>query len=89
MCSTWLPAVFGVITNRSVDGHPVLLAERRAVGQPQRDQALAQDVLHRLPEPQVDAERQRRDQLGQPGTRSAGPPSHQASLTFRDWPAAE
>jgi hypothetical protein len=31
------------------------------VGQPQRDQALAQHVLHRLPEPQIDAERQRRD----------------------------
>ena len=46
-----------------------LLAEPGLVGQPQRDQALAQDVLHRLPEPQIDAERQRRDQLSQPGAR--------------------
>ena len=67
-----------------VDRHPLLLAETRVVGQPQRDQALAQHVLHRLAEPQVHAERQRRDQLRQPGARSAGAPSHQASLTFGD-----
>ena len=52
-----------------VDRHPVLLGQPRAVGQPQRDQALPQHVLHRLAEPQVDAERQRRDQLGQPDRR--------------------
>jgi hypothetical protein len=66
-----------------VDGHPVLLAEPRVIGQPQRDQALAEHVLHRLPEPQVDAERQRRDQLGQPRAGCLGTPSHQASLTLR------
>ena len=71
-----------------VDGHPVLLAEARVAGQPQRDQALAQHVLHRLAEPQVDAERQRRDQLGQPRARSADTPCHRASLTFRERPAA-
>src|SRR5262249_5527922 len=33
------------------------------LGDPERDPALAQDVLHRLPEPEVDAERQRGHQL--------------------------
>ncbi len=32
----------------------------------ERDPTLAQDVLHRLPETQVDADRQRRQHLGQP-----------------------
>ena len=31
-----------------------------------RDQALAQDMLHRLPEPEVRAERQDRHELGEP-----------------------
>jgi len=31
-------------------------------------------VLHRLAKPQVDAERQRRDQFGQPGARAASTP---------------
>jgi len=65
-----------------VDRHPVLLTQTGVASQPQRDQALPQDVLHRLPEPQVDAERQRRDQLGQPRARSTDTLSHQASLTF-------
>ena len=69
---------------RVVNRHPVLLTQTRLVGQPQRDQALPQDVLHRLPEPQVDAERQRRDQLGQPRARYARIPSHQPSLTVGD-----
>jgi len=66
-----------------VDRHPVLLAETRQVGQPQRDQALPQDVLHRLTEPQVDAERQCRDQLSQPGARYVGTLSHQPSVTLQ------
>ena len=60
-----------------------LLAEPRVISQPQRDQALAQHVLHRLPEPQVDTERQRRDQFGQPGAGTAGTLSHQPSVTLR------
>jgi hypothetical protein len=40
-------------------------------------------MLHRLAEPQVDAERQRRDQLSQPGARYVGALSHQASVTLR------
>jgi hypothetical protein len=71
-----------------VDRHPVLLAQTRVAGQPQRDQALPQDMLHRLAEPQVDAERQRRDQLSQPDAPDVRTPSHRVSLTFRDLRAA-
>ena len=39
-----------------VHGHPVLAFQSRMVSQPQRDQALAQDVFHRLAEAQVHAE---------------------------------
>ena len=42
-----------------------LLVEPAALGEPQSDQALAQDVLHRLPEPEIHAECQRRHQLSQ------------------------
>src|SRR5262249_22031142 len=35
-------------------------------GKPQRNQALAQHMFHRLPETEVDAQRQRRDHLSQP-----------------------
>jgi hypothetical protein len=49
------------------------------VSQPQRDQALAQGVLHRLAEPQVYAERERRDKLCQPGLRTCvTPPTSKA-----------
>jgi hypothetical protein len=51
---------------RVVDDGAGLLVESDPLGQPQRDQGLAQHVLHRLPEPQVHAERQRGDQLRQP-----------------------
>ena len=55
---------------RVVDGDALLLVRTRLLGDPQRDQALAQHVLHRLPEAEVDAERQRRDELGQPNARA-------------------
>ena len=67
--------------------HPVLLAEPGVISQPQRDQALAQDVFHRLAEPEVHAKRQRRDKLSQPDLRLAGTAPHQHSLTCLD-PAA-
>ena len=70
-----------------VDRHPVLLTERGVISQPQRDQALAQDVFHGLAEPEVHAQRQRRDQLTQPDLRLAGTAPHQQSLTCVD-PAA-
>ena len=49
-----------------VDDRSLLLVEPDPLGEPQRDQALAQHVLHRLAEAEVDAERQRRDELRQP-----------------------
>jgi hypothetical protein len=67
-----------------VHRRPVWLTQSRLIGQPQRDQALAQDMLHRLAKPQVHAQRQRRDQLGQPDSRLASHPSHQPSLTGHD-----
>jgi hypothetical protein len=38
--------------------------QRQPLSEAEREQALAQHVLHRLPEPQIHAQRQRRDQLG-------------------------
>ena len=46
-----------------VDGRAFGVAEPDAVGQPERNQAFAQDVFHRLPEAEIDAERERRDEL--------------------------
>ena len=48
-----------------VDDSAGLLVQADPLGQPQGDQALAQDVLHRLAEAEVDAQRERCDQLGQ------------------------
>ena len=42
-----------------VDDRALVLVEPDALGEPQRDQALPQHVLHRLPEAEVDAERER------------------------------
>jgi hypothetical protein len=39
----------------------------------QCDQALTQDVLHRLPEAQVNPQRQRRNQLGDPNAARVRP----------------
>ena len=61
---------------RVVDDRPRLLVEPEPLGEPQRDQALPQDVLHRLPETEVDAERERGDQLGQPHAVAIGFPGH-------------
>ena len=51
---------------RVVDGRPRLVVEAEPLGDAQRDQALPQHVLHRLPEAEVDPERERRHELGQP-----------------------
>ena len=48
-----------------VDRRPLGFVEPDPVGEPQRDQALAQHVLHRLAEPQVDSERECGDELCQ------------------------
>jgi len=44
----------------------LLGVETDPLSQPQREQTLSQDMLHRLPKAQVDAERQRRDQVSEP-----------------------
>ena len=62
--SVWQPTL--IEQRRVVHGRPVGLVEPDPLRDPQRDQALAQDVLHRLPEAEVDPERQRRDELGEP-----------------------
>ena len=61
---------------RVVDDRPRLLVEPEPLGEPQRDQALAQHVLHRLPEAEVDPERQRRDELRQANLRTIGVAAH-------------
>jgi hypothetical protein len=50
---------------RVVDDCALFLVEPQRLTEPQRDEALAQDVLHRLAERQVDPERERPDQLSQ------------------------
>ena len=57
-----------------------LLVQAHPLREPQRDQALAQHVLHRLPEAQVDAERQRRDEFSQPDVRAIGTAAHEPTL---------
>jgi hypothetical protein len=50
---------------RVVDDGPLLVVQPDVLGDPQRDPALPHHVLHRLAETEVDAQRQRADQLGQ------------------------
>ncbi len=49
-----------------VNRRPRLLIESHPLGQSRRDPALAQDVLHRLTESEIDPQRQRGHELGQP-----------------------
>jgi hypothetical protein len=48
-----------------VHGRPVLVVEPDRLGHSQAGEALTQHLLHRLSEAQVDAQRERGDQLGQ------------------------
>jgi len=57
---------------RVVHDLPVSLVQAHPLGQPQRDQALAQDVLHRLAHAQVGAERQDAEQFCQADVRAGG-----------------
>ena len=52
-----------------VDRRPFGFVEAEQLAEAQRDQALAKDVLHRLPEAEIDPKRERRDELGQPNRR--------------------
>jgi len=70
---------------RVIDDRSLVLVETEVLGETRRDPALAQYVLHRLAEAQVDTERQRTDELRQanafeigrllhPGARLTTPP---------------
>ena len=61
---------------RVVDDRPLLLVEPEPLGEPQRDEALPQDVLHRLPEAEVDPERERGNELRQADLRAIAPAGH-------------
>ena len=51
---------------RVVDDRSFVLVQPDRLGEAERDQALAQDVFHRLSEAEIDAERQSSDDLGEP-----------------------
>ena len=55
-----------------VRGGSGLVIDSEQVTQAHRDPALAQHVFHRLAEPEVDPQRERREYLGQPHTGSGG-----------------
>ena len=52
-----------------IHGGPSLLVQPHPLGEPQRDEALPEHVLHGLTEAQIDAERQGGHQLGEPNLR--------------------
>jgi hypothetical protein len=54
---------------RVIDDSASFLVEPDSFREPERDQALTEHVLHRLPEPQIDAERQRRHELREANAR--------------------
>ena len=56
-----------------VDDRALLLVQPDTFGEPQRDQALPQHVLHRLPKPEVDPQGERRDELRKPDLASDQP----------------
>ena len=65
---------------RVVDVGALLFVQPDSIGEPERDQALPQHVLHRLTESEVDTERQRRDELRQADGRAIGIAAHGRSL---------
>ena len=68
---------------RVVDDRALVLVEPHPLGEPQRDQALPQHVLHRLAEAEVDAERQRGNELGQADVGAVGLNGHRPTLPLR------
>jgi hypothetical protein len=63
-----------------IDSRALLLVEPDTLGQAHGDQALAQDVLHRLPEAEVYAQREGGYELRQPNLRGIGLAGHRATL---------
>ena len=61
---------------RVVHREPLGLVEIHEIRKTERDSALAEDVLHRLGEAEIDPERQRREQLGQPHRWVVDVPAH-------------
>ena len=68
---------------RVVDRCPGFLIEADPLSHPQCDQALAQHVLHRLPEAEIDPQRQRGDKLGEPNVRPIRCPVHTRTVHSR------
>ena len=69
---------------RVVDRRPAALVEADQLGDPQRDPALAQDVLHRLAEAEVHAQGQGSHQLGELDAVALGLDGHLANVRLRD-----
>jgi hypothetical protein len=67
---------------REVGHFALSLIEGEELGHPQRNQSLPQNVLHRLPEPKVGAERDRGNELGEADSRRSGS-THGPSLEQR------
>jgi hypothetical protein len=67
---------------RVVDDRSFIVIEPHPLRQAQRDEALAQNVLHRLPEAEVDAERERGDELRQPNVRPVDLAGHAPNVPF-------
>jgi hypothetical protein len=74
---------------RVVDDGALLVVEADPLGEAQRDEALAQDVLHGLPEAEIDAERERRDELRQPNVRTISLGGQEPRLEDQRMPISE
>ena len=86
--SEWQPDVHE--QRAVVHGRPGLVIEPDQLGDPKGDQALAQDVLHRLAEAEIDAQRQRGHDLGEPNRRTrraSTPPGRRYGLVVASWPS--
>jgi hypothetical protein len=57
---------------REIGDFALSLIEGEELGHPQRDQSLSQDVLHRLPEAKIRAERDRGNEFGEADSRRCG-----------------
>jgi hypothetical protein len=66
----------GCVVNRD----PVVLSHADLLGEPERDQALPEHVLHRLTEPEVDPERQRGHELREPDVPLVAVVNHEPSV---------
>ena len=75
----------GVTTDADKQGRVIhvgaaMLVEPGPLRESQRDQALAQNMLHRLPKSKIHAEREGRHELSQPEMRAVAPVSHRFLL---------